>query len=495
MKKRMSIVTIVSLVLLLVFQASAFAADGSSLSTGPDMTAEQTHVTTDTVRVLHAEEEIIDQLTKAGPVGGIEYAEGHTVTAPVSLHDAAALQEASLPDSLRALAQPSNATVTTATYSGVIPKEGEAVHLYPIYVKPGDILQVQLDPPLSQQLNYDLYLYEFDMATGNLITTPIDYSVYGTYFNQYPNGMRTLSENVGAKNMTSSDKAYLVEVHAKQGGSINDPFYVTLATSTDYDAFETDENAFRAYSFTVAPGGSSLNNRSISSPIDNDWYVITVPENRNYDVMNFSLDSASAAKGYKVEVYGVLANNQMKLLSTTDNNVPLGTGSYYVRVYTTGQYDTSNYTLSIKPVLRADKIVIKGYNSGGGPNDYPSYRYGRYFRIINNTLTVNGVVATSDNYAVANAKVDVLWLNENWTEGSGNRTRTGTVYTNNSGEFSVTLSLPSSTASISEFLPGAINFTHYYDLSGVVVKVADRPHVSATDILYHFAYSLYGGRG
>ncbi|EJW16814.1 carboxypeptidase-like regulatory domain-containing protein [Paenibacillus alvei] len=489
MKKKFSIVTVLSLVLLLVFQMSVVSAAEGRLSEALPSTTQEDALS------LHAaidNAEPVTQLMKAAPADGLNGALQHTIDTPVNLNDAAAIQP--LTSSLRTLAE-STSSVTTATYTGVIPKEGEAVHLYPIYVKPGEVLQVQLDPPLSPQLNYDLYLYEFDMATGNIITTPIDHSIYGTYMNNYENGTRTLSENVGTKNTTSGDKAYLVEVHAKQGGSINDPFTVTLAVSSEYDAYETDENAFHAYGFTVNTSGSSLNTRSISSPIDNDWFSINVPENRNYDALNLSLDNVSMSKGYKVEVYGAFEGNQMRLLSSpADKNVRIGTGTFYVRVYTTGQYDNTNYTLTVRPVLRADKISIIGFNSKEGPNDYPTYQYGKHFR-AKDTLTVVGRVTTSDNYAVANAKVDVLWLNKNWTEGSGNRTRAASVYTDANGTFTATLSLPPSTGSISEFLPGAINFTHYYDLSGINVQVSERPNVSATNIIYHFAYSLYGGRG
>ncbi|WP_289356291.1 carboxypeptidase-like regulatory domain-containing protein [Paenibacillus sp. S-12] len=489
MKKKFSIVTVLSLVLLLVFQMSVVSAAEGRLSEAlPAITQED-------ASSLHAaidNAEPITQLMKAAPADGLNGALQHTIDTPVNLNDAASIQP--LTSSLRTLAE-STSSVTTATYTGVIPKEGEAVHLYPIYVKPGEVLQVQLDPPLSPQLNYDLYLYEFDMATGNIITTPIDQSIYGTYMNNYENGTRTLSENVGTKNTTSGVKAYLVEVLAKQGGSINDPFTVTLAVSSEYDAYETDENAFHAYGFTVNTSGSSLNTRSISSPIDNDWFAINVPENRNYDALNLTLDNTSMSKGHKVEVYGAYEGNQMRLLSSpTDKNVRIGTGTFYVRVYTTGQYDNTNYTLTVRPVLRADKISIIGFNSKEGPNDYPTYQYGRHFR-AKDTLTVSGKVTTSDNFAVANAKVDVLWLNKNWTEGSGNRTRTASVYTDANGNFTATLSLPASTGSIMEFLPGPINFTHYYDLSGINVQVSERPNVSATDIIYHFAYSLYGGRG
>lgn len=493
MKRKCFKVLQACLAIMLLMQVSVAAAEeqkGGSLSLS-DLTTTDAISTID-APVLQPEEEVIHNLSRSPEDLALNTSNTRALTRSIQLEDQSQVSSFSIHQASFASAVPS--TVTTDTYSGVITNEGESSLLYPIYVDPGHALQVQLTPPGSAQLDYDLYLYEFDMATGDLITTPIDYSIYGTYLNAYSDGTKTLTEHVGTKNTTTGAKAYLIEVYAKQGASINDPFYVTVAKSASYDAFETDESAFHAYAITVATGGSSLNSRSINSTVDNDWYALTVPADRNYDAMNFSLDQTSASKGYKVEVYGVLAGNKMKLITSTgSNNIPLGTGTYYIRVYTTGQADDTNYTLAMRPVLRADKLMNVSYNSGGGSNDYPTYQYGRKFRIQKNWLTVQGVVATSDNYPVANAKVDLLWLNENWTEQSGNRTRTGSAYSDQNGQFTITLQLPPSTGSIAEYLPGPISFTHYYDLSGILVQVSDQPSASKTDVMYHFAYSVYGG--
>ncbi|WP_149093903.1 carboxypeptidase-like regulatory domain-containing protein [Paenibacillus terrae] len=392
-------------------------------------------------------------------------------------------------------ASPTAATASTATYSGTITEEGGTQFLYPIYLQPGELLQAQLDGPFSAQLDYDLYLYEFDMTTGDINPNAIDASTYGTYFNNYEQGAASLPENVGARNAIGSEKAYAIAVHAKKGSSINDPFYLTVDISSSYDAYEPDESAFHAYNFTFSTGGSSLNSRSIHSGIDNDWYQITIPASRNYDALNVKLDSTSESYGYKAEVYGALSGNQMVLLPQTNHNVSLNTGSYYVRVYTTNQYSADHlYTLTLKPVLRAGKIVITSYDSSkNGPNDYPTYSYGRHYRVNgSSSFTVKGVVTTTDNFPVVNALVDVTWLNQNWTESSGNRTRTGTAYTDQNGAFSVTVSLPPSTGSIAEYLSGAISFTHYFDLSGVAAQVRGTSIID-TDVVYHFAYSIYGG--
>lgn len=480
--KKLSIVVAMSLVVTLAFGFHVFAADSKKDSPAASQATEQ---------VLQPAGEVIHQLTKAAPEMDVTKVKQHRVETSIRLKSGSTASK--IQKNLIASPQSVSVTAATYTYSGVLAQEGESAYLYPVYVQPGSILQVQLDSPASSQLDYDLYLYEFDMSTGNLNPTPIDYSIYGTYMNSYENGIKTLPENVGTKNGTSGAKAYLVQVYAAVGGSINDPFYLTVSTSSTYDPYETDENALHAYPFTVATGGSTLLSRSINSEVDQDWYKITVPESRNYDAMHIELDQSSVANGYKAEMYGVSSNNRMVLLSSTGHNVSLGTGTYYLRVYTTNTYSDTNYSLTLQPVLRAGKLVITGYNSKGGPNDYPSYAYGRYYRITGNSFTVNGVVATTDNYAVANAEVEVIWENDYWSEGSGNRYRSGTATTNSSGEFSVTLTLPPSTGSVSQYLPGPISFTHYFDICGVLAKVKDRPSVNDTDIVYHFAYSVYEG--
>lgn len=480
-----AIAVMLSTMLLFAFGLTANASQST------DGVSDQAIKVESDVQLTTANENVIKQLTRADKPDSITssvYALKEDIN--FKTPETPSLKKETVP-SLKA--SPAAATASSATYSGTITEEGGTQFLYPIYLQPGELLQAQLDGPFSAQLDYDLYLYEFDMTTGNINPNPIDASTYGTYFNNYEQGAASLPENVGARNAIGSEKAYAIAVHAKKGSSINAPFYLTVDTSSSYDAYEPDESAFHAYNFTFSTGGSSLNSRSIHSGIDNDWYQITIPASRNYDALNVKLDNASESYGYKAEVYGALSDNQMVLLPQTNHNVSLNTGSYYVRVYTTNQFSADHlYTLTLKPVLRAGKIVINGYDSSkNGPSSYLTYSYGRHYLVIGaSSFTVKGVVTTTDNYPVANTPVDVTWLNQNWTEGSGNRTRTGTAYTDQNGAFSVTLSLPHSTGSILEYMSGVMSFIHYYDLSGVAAQVRGTSIID-TDVVYHFAYSIY----
>ncbi|MCP3743719.1 Ig-like domain-containing protein [Paenibacillus sp. A3M_27_13] len=487
--KKVVSVTLSSM-LLLSFGMTANA------SASPEVKTDQAIQAVSNVQLTTDKESVIEQLTRADKPASITDSV-YTITENINLAtpQKSVLKKRVTPslkasaNSVSSKAAATVATASTATYSGTITEEGGTQFLYPIYLQPGELLQAQLDGPFSAQLDYDLYLYEFDMATGDINSNPIDVSNYGNYVNNYEQGAASLPENVGARNSIGAEKAYALAVHAKKGASINDLFYLTVAVSSNYDAYEPDDSAFHAYNFTVNDKGSSINFRTIHSAKDNDWYQVTVPASRNYDALNVKLDSTSESYGYKAEVYAALTGNQMVLLPQTNHNVTLNTGIYYVRVHSTSQYSADHlYTLSIKPVLRAGKIEITGYNSNGY-YDYPTYSYGRHYRINGgSSLIVNGVVKTTDGQLVPNAPVTVVWLDKNWSESSGNRTRTASTYTDDSGKFSVTLSLPQSTGKNVDYI-SEIGSTHYYDLTGVAAQV-DGTSISATDIVYLFAYSL-----
>jgi hypothetical protein len=255
-----------------------------------------------------------------------------------------------------------------------------------------------------------------------------------------------LAENVGTRNGTAGSKAYLIEAYGAVGASINDPFYFTVSTSSTYDAFETDENALHAYAFTVATGGSTLVSRSINSEVDQDWYKITVPESRNYDAMHIDLDQASVGNGYK-PIVRALSNNRMALIPSKMATCHSGTGAYYLRVYTTNAYSDTNYSLHLQPVLEPTNLLLRAiqWRSMITPAMHTDATTG----LRNNLRT--GVAATSDNYAVANSEVEVIWENEGWTEAAITDIGRKAV-TNSSGRLR-TLSLPPSTGSVSQYLP------------------------------------------
>ncbi|MFD0588809.1 hypothetical protein ACFQZE_12480 [Paenibacillus sp. GCM10027627] len=491
---RKAFVVMLSTILIFSFVMTSNASQSTGSSSGQASNGETG------IQLTQEKESILNELTRSDTSEGLT-SSTHVASEQISLNSPAVHSLKKVSGSTQKAA-PSAATsnslttasVTSTTYSGTIATAGTAQFVYPIYLQPGELLQAQLTGPASASLDYDLYLYEFNMSTGNLNPTELDYSIYGTYYNSYPTGSSTLTENVGTRNAITTPKAYALKIYAKTGSSSTLPYYLTVDVAASYDAFEPDENAFKAYTFAFAAGGSTLNTRSIHSGIDNDWYKITVPASRNYDKLTIQLDGTSTGYGYKAEVYGVQTGNKLVLLPHTNNNVALNTGTYYVKVSTTNQFSSSHlYSLTIRPVLRAGNITITGFDSSAnGPNDYPNYAHaGAHYRVDQySNFTVKGVVRTTDNFPVVNELVHMTWLNPNWNSSSGNRIRSASGYTDQNGNFSITVTLPASTGSIAEPMP--IYFMHYFDYTDVLVQVSGTS-VLDTDNVYHFAYSLYNG--
>ncbi|WP_107951270.1 hypothetical protein [Lysinibacillus parviboronicapiens] len=380
--------------------------------------------------------------------------------------------------------------VATGTISDYLSGTGDS-KTYSININPGILLQAQMKQPSDSALDYDLYIFD---STGSVI---LDGSEHYTHLNS--DG--TLPEAVGVINTSNVAQTYYIYVHSSQGGSINESFILNYSISHPYDNFETDEHASKAKNFTYGNGGALLNSRNISSPIDNDWYVINVPSTRNYDKVNFSISSASV-NGSKIEVYEDVSNGYMKMkkLLNGSGDISVNTGKYYIRVTYSGDInnfnasDLQNYTLSLTPIMKPENIVIKDYNSEQGMNDYPSgYYYGKHYR-AKGFLDIIGYVTykdkeTGDIYGIPYTSVTGNYLNDAWSGTADNAVRTGVATTDNTGKFTVNLTLPPAVGAISQYITTS---THYYDYCDVYVYVTDKPSVEVVDNIYHFAYSMYG---
>lgn len=86
------------------------------------------------------------------------------------------------------------------------------------------------------------------------------------------------------------------QVLASEGGSVSESFTLDYSVSTACDSYEIDESVRQALAFTYGAGGAYIESRNLSSPIDNDWYVITVPSSRIYDKLKISASSISASE-------------------------------------------------------------------------------------------------------------------------------------------------------------------------------------------------------
>lgn len=196
----------------------------ANASASPEVKTDQAIQIVSNVQLTTDKGSVIEQLTRADKPASITNSV-YTITENINLAtpQKSVLKKKVTPSlkastkSVSAKAAATVATASTATYSGTITEEGGTQFLYPIYLQPGELLQAQLDGPSSAQLDYDLYLYEFDMATGDINSNPINVSNYGTYVNNYEQGAASLPENVGTRNSIGAEKAYALAVHAKKG--------------------------------------------------------------------------------------------------------------------------------------------------------------------------------------------------------------------------------------------------------------------------------------
>jgi len=273
------------------------------------------------------------------------------------------------------LATQADTAVVVGTVSDYLTAKGDA-KLYNINLPAGVYLQAQLTTPANADLDYDLYLLD---AEGNILTG----SDYYTYINGTAG---TLPEALGY--ITSGDTAtYYLYVLASEGGS------------------EIDESVRQALAFTYGAGGAYIESRNLSSPIDNDWYVITVPSSRIYDKLKISATTAST-NTCSVEVYQNVASEgyQMKRVGS-GNTISVSSGKYYIRVSNAktmenfDDLDIQNYKLSITPILKATGIVITDLKGSEGLNKVVNYPgYGAHFRTQGSgTLTVYGVLTATDS--------------------------------------------------------------------------------------------------
>jgi hypothetical protein len=363
--------------------------------------------------------------------------------------------------------------------------EGENKFIFPIPVQPGEVLNIQLDVPNSANIDYDAYLFEVD-ALGNM--TLVDFSEYSTFINGTHG---TLSEAVGAFNVSNTTKNYAFFVQSFIGASSTQPFTIHVgirANAYGFDQFESDENSRQAIPFTLSQSGATLINvRSANTMCDNDWYTFTTPSNLRFNTARFFLDSTSNSANYRVEVYTRTNSNQMIRQAANNNGrVSLASNTtYFIRVTSTGASSLTgaDYVLTISPDFVPDQVIITNFAGGEwvAYNGVPGYRVNG-----NSTITVQGVVG-QNGFVLPNATVTVTVVNDSWSAPS-QRYRVETVTTNSNGQFSVDLHLEHSTGRFSAIVGSARPFVHYFDIGSAFAVSGNA--ISNIELIYIFAFSV-----
>lgn len=117
-----------------------------------------------------------------------------------------------------------------------------------------------------------------------------------------------------------------------------------------------------------------------------------------------------------------------------------------------------------------------------------TYNSGSLYR-FEDDLSVTALVTTANGYAANLQVVTLTWTSGAWSSSSSNYQRTALGLTSTDGKTTISLTdIPTSTASQSCLISGAITFRHYYDVDTVKVSINS---YSASMNVYHFAYSVY----
>lgn len=352
-----------------------------------------------------------------------------------------------------------------------------------VTLAPNQIVNATLECPLDENLNYNLYIYEVD--SNGYLTSLVAGSETETYMNTYPDSVRkTLDEGAAYVNRSSETKTYAVGVHSARGGSSTSPYTlnVSLDVAGAFDAAEPNDSPYAAY--VLNSGSIGISGASIHAMNDQDWFQWSVPTGTKSAKISVDL-------GYDVEVYSVANGNQMVLVNAGEESFDTTSGAYYLKIYSkTGATSTQGYTMNIQHTFE-DVVSSFSYQlKSDKSSDFATYYERTAFR-FEDYFTATGQVLSSNGNGVDGHRVVVGWESGAWTAASGNQTRTAVGYTDENGNFSITLKTPTSLGSNSCLLTGPINFLHKFDICWI--SVIPDGFEYQEEGAYHFSHSQYLG--
>lgn len=361
--------------------------------------------------------------------------------------------------------------------------------LFGLSINPGIYLQAQLKQPNDANLDYDLYILDEE---GNILS--------GSENITYINGSSgTLPETAGYMTTGTAASTYYLAAISSSGGSDALPFTIEYSVSNAFDPLEMDENPTQAHSFPIYTEGANISVRNLSSPIDNDWYVLTVPSSRIYDTLSIYATTVSGNK-CKLEIFQNISSNGLKMKKISFNGELTPTaGIYYLRLSNEkslaefNDADIQNYSLNIKPILKPNKILIESLNGNEGVNFYVKYPQFKdsYFR-TKDWLEVIGYVVcedpvTGDAYQMGKHSVTAKYQNEAWNIPEWRDVIVSGESDYNS-QFKLKMNIPKSMG-VESWDAGLT--TQYFDLCKFKVELDDNSNINHQQTIINFKYSVY----
>lgn len=376
-----------------------------------------------------------------------------------------------------------SARSVTEAWTGTLANQGEFTYVI-APLAPTQIINATLVCPKGANLNYDLFIYDID-ANGNLGSV-VAASVTSTYLNIYPDGtVKTVDEGAAFINNTAQTNNYAVIVSATEGGSATDGFELTISLDVkgNYDVAEPNDSAFNAHA--VNKGSSTGSSLHVAN--DQDWYNFR-------GTSDFSNANISVNAGYKVEVYAANGTKMVLVSQNPSGTYPIAIGANYIRVFADGvAFTPAAYTLTITPRTYSPAEMQVLLNGGEG-RDFPDYPQGNTYLRFKNKLCPEVTILSASGHPVPDQLVTLYWESGSWNEGTGNKSRTVTGYTDAHGKVTLVLEtpfLPTSLGKYSFYVGSPILFLHHYDFD--VIKISANGVNSYTDLVYHFSRSDYIG--
>lgn len=379
-----------------------------------------------------------------------------------------------------------------ASIENVIDEANGMALYYPLDLEPGLIMRFIMECPEDPSLDYDLNLYQYDEATGDL--TWVDASTYETHFYTDSHGKyKTLEESVSRANRSSSTETYALTINAVTGYSATKPYklHLQIATVTD-DVTEPNDSAFSATPSDLAPGSGS-EQQVIEASMDQDWYWMGITDitNKDYDYVNVFAANASSGGNFDVEIYQA-NGRKMELVSpmeSTDayDKYELGIGYYYVRVFNY-QFTTSDavgaYDLQMDKKGYVARFAIS-YLVDIDPPIQTGYPQGRNYWFEHEFTAVVNVYDKWDN-PIANEPVDVTWMSRMWPD-NPERVVTKHGRTDSSGICKLKFQPLTEPGNFEHTITnGYISFSHSYAIDDILVACGGD---SFTTWIYHFFLS------
>lgn len=385
---------------------------------------------------------------------------------------------------------------TTNQFTDYITAEGESKLLYPIPLNPYGILQASMICPHDSALDYDLYLYAFDLVTGNLIPTPIDASILTTYRTSTD---RTADEGVGTINQTGETQYYCIEVYAKKGSSATNAFTLTVSTD-DYDPsrphdlnHETNENPFSASKITA---GQYVSGITLNVANDHDWYELTMPSDPDFKRVTISTSALDdlgnpLPESVYFELYGA-RNHQMvmikpNLFKNNEKTYELSPGVYYICLTSDASSTIPrNYRLNTQLKPYAAKFLWDFSNDMDSPmqTGYPEGP-GYWFE---NRFTITGYFLSPNGYGVADCSLDGNWTSEMWEHVPADHTRTASDTSDSSGLAVLDFVIPVEAGQRHAYIGGPYEVIHRYSINRINIIPQYFSDISGD--IYHFFMSV-----